>query len=192
MNNKLTVQNINETLLVDSREVAYILGKENSNFSKSISKYITDLNSEKYIYRDFFRGTDYNPKTQRYRYYLITEKGCDLITKKLRFGEDFKRIYKHNFEEYIYKSNLLNITTIAKELKMSGLQLNKILSKYNIQYKEDGVWYFDKNYNFLLTEKFADYQESPYKDWKKTLKWTEKGRQWIIQFLKENNEMNIV
>lgn len=191
MNNKLTLQKINETLVVDSREVAFILGKENSNFSKSISKYITDLNSEKYIYRDFFKGRGYNSKTQRYRYYLITEKGCDLIAKKLRFGEDFKNIYKRDFEEYIYKSNLLNITTIAKELKMSGYKLNKLLSKYNIQYKEDGVWYLDRNYRFLLNEKFANYQENHYKGWKKTLKWTEKGRLWIIEFLKENNEISI-
>jgi len=192
MEYKLTIHNINGTLLVEGKEVAYILGKTSSNFSKSISKYINYLKAEKYNFKDYFRGRNYNPKIGRYSDYLITLKGCDFIAKKIRFNETFKKIYKRDFEEYIFKSNLISITTIAKELGISNIKLNKLLEEYNVQYKEDDIWYIERNYKFLLNEKFADYQDNQYKNWKKTLKWTEKGRQWIIDFLKQNNVTNTV
>lgn len=90
--------------------------------------------------------------------------------------------YKIDAEKYktIYNSDKLYTTTdVAKDLGMSAVKLNKILKDKNIIYKKGNVWYFYSKYQDMIPE-YADYAISEYGQ---QLKWTNKGREFIIDLL---------
>lgn len=82
---------------------------------------------------------------------------------------------------------LKNVTEIAKDLGMSAVKLNKILNKEGIIYKPRGknYWLIYSSHDFLITEGYADYKISEHAQ---QLKWTELGRKWIIELVKEVKE----
>ena len=92
---------------------------------------------------------------------------------------------KVEYTDNVLKSDtLINISQIAKDFNLSGTKLNKILCENKIQYKQG------KQYN--LYQKYIDMdlaKSYTYLDTKGNshmcLKWTEKGRKFIYELLKE-------
>ena len=92
--------------------------------------------------------------------------------------------YKVDAEKYktIYNSDKLYTTTdIAKDLGMSATKLNKILNEKGVIYKSMGTYYFYSKYQDMIPE-YADYVINEYGQ---QLKWTNKGREFIIDLLKK-------
>ena len=79
-------------------------------------------------------------------------------------------------------TKLLTITEIGKDLGMSARKLNNILHDLGIIYKQGKVWHFYSKYQHLVPE-YADYHISEHGQ---TLKFTEKGRKWLIETLEDN------
>ena len=78
---------------------------------------------------------------------------------------------------------LLTSTAIAKDLGMSAIKFNKILNNLDVIYKgKDKNWYLYSHYEDKIPE-YADYIINEYGQ---QLRFTEKGREWIINLLKEN------
>ena len=92
---------------------------------------------------------------------------------------------KVEYTDNVLKSEtLINISQIAKDFGLSGIKLNKILCENKIQYKQG------KQYN--LYQKYIDMdlaKSYTYLDTKGNshmcLKWSEKGRKFIYELLKE-------
>lgn len=89
-------------------------------------------------------------------------------------------------DNVLNNSNLKTTTDIAKDLGMTAQRLNKVLHEKKIIYpkKANGKiqgWYFYSEYDHLVPE-YADYKISEYGQ---QLKWTEKGRKYILDLLKE-------
>lgn len=97
---------------------------------------------------------------------------------------------KVEYTDNVLKSEtLINISQIAKDFGLSGIKLNKILCENKIQYKQG------KQYN--LYQKYIDMdlaKSYTYLDTKGNshmcLKWTEKGRKFIYDLLKELGYIN--
>lgn len=84
------------------------------------------------------------------------------------------------------KPDLIDISIIATDLGMTGNKLNKIMEYNKIQYcNSQGVWIPFKKYKFLTIEGYADYQSYTKPNATLWLKWTEKGRKWIIENIGE-------
>lgn len=79
---------------------------------------------------------------------------------------------------------LITTTVVAKDLGTTANKLNKILKELGVQYKRANTWLFTIKYDFLIKEDYADYNNN---EFGQILKWTEKGRQWIIDLLNNNN-----
>ena len=98
--------------------------------------------------------------------------------------QKYQERYKEQAEKYIrvYESNsLYTVTEIAKDLGMNARKLNKILHDKGIQYKgQDGSWYLYSKYEHLVPE-YCDYHITEYGQ---SLKWKNKGREWIMDLLK--------
>lgn len=77
---------------------------------------------------------------------------------------------------------LLTTGEIAKDLGMSAIKLNKTLSELQIIYKQNKTWMPYAKYQNMIPEYF-DYHVNEYGQ---VLKYTEKGRKWIIELLQEN------
>lgn len=73
-------------------------------------------------------------------------------------------------------------TSIAKDLQMSAQKLHKILNDLHIIYKQGKTWYLYTEHEDKIPE-YADYTIN---EFGQTLKFSEKGREWIINILKEN------
>lgn len=106
MNNLVVKQmNVGGNLVpvVDSREVASMLGKEHSNLMRDIRGYVSILENSNLNYQNFFIKDTYkvegNNKT--YDCFLLTRKGCDMVANKMtgEKGVLFTAEYVTRFEE---------------------------------------------------------------------------------------------
>jgi len=92
---------------------------------------------------------------------------------------------KAEYHDKVLNSSQLKTTTdISKDLGMSAQKLNQILHNAKIIYpkKIDGKikgWYLYKEYDHLVPE-YADYKITTHNQ---QLKWTEKGREFIINYI---------
>jgi anti-repressor protein len=89
--------------------------------------------------------------------------------------------------------NLITPTTIAKDMGLkSANELNKILYAKGVIYKQGNVWHPYSNYEWLLTEKYMDYKSYDEQNVPPQLRWTEKGRKWLMEdFLLEYNKSQL-
>ncbi|HHU6749877.1 TPA: phage antirepressor [Staphylococcus pseudintermedius] len=90
------------------------------------------------------------------------------------------------YDLILQNKSLLSVSKIAKDYGMSARALNKLLHDLDIQYKQGDIWLLyakhqDKGYTqtstYALDEKHS----------KVTTKWTQKGRLFIYDLLKDND-----
>lgn len=82
---------------------------------------------------------------------------------------------------------LVTTTDIAKDLGMTARELHNKLHDMKIIFKTGNHWTFYAKYQTRIPL-FADYQITEHGQ---ILKWTEKGRKWIIKLLNEQNEKDL-
>ena len=79
-------------------------------------------------------------------------------------------------------TKLLTTTEVAKDLGMTARQLNNILHEKRKIYKKGKTWVLYSKYDHLISEKYCDYFINEFGN---LLKWTEKGRKFIIELLEK-------
>lgn len=128
---------------------------------------------------------------QTYIYNIIMAN--DDLSKAIAINEYEIKYVKPLEKKGEYVDNVLNteglmtITTIAKDLGMSGQKLNKLLNKLEVIYKKGKQWYLYSKYESMELAKY----ETVLIDEKNTvhnLKWTEKGRKFIIELVEKENK----
>lgn len=101
--NNLTIIKQNNKYLVESREVAELIGKDHNQLLRSIRGYISVLEQSAKLHTDdfFIESTYKNENNQKYPCYLLTKKGCDMVANKMtgEKGIIFTAIYVTKFEE---------------------------------------------------------------------------------------------
>lgn len=85
-------------------------------------------------------------------------------------------------KEVLKSESLLIVSQIAKDLGLSAIKLNKLLESLDIQYKKGGKWYIKAKYQ---DKGYAQYDTTLISNNKTVhnLKWTEKGKKFIIEIL---------
>ena len=116
--------------------------------------------------------------------------GIQLLTELKEERAEKERLALENEElkpkaEYcntvLKKPDLITTTVIAKDLGITARMLNKVMNANGIIYKGPfGSWCPYAKYQWLITEGYADYQSYEKENTKLCLKWTEKGRKWIM------------
>ncbi|KAA8455275.1 phage antirepressor KilAC domain-containing protein [Weissella paramesenteroides] len=94
------------------------------------------------------------------------------------------------YDKIMQSKSLVTITQIAKDYGWSAKQMNDKLHELGVQYKIGGQWvlyskYQDKGYTFSHTVDITKKDGST--DVKMNTKWTQKGRLFIYNLLKEND-----
>lgn len=88
---------------------------------------------------------------------------------------------KAEYHDIVLNSdNLLTVSEIAKDLGMSARKLNAILHDNGVQFKQSGTWMLYSKYQDLIKEGLCDYKVTEHGQ---QLKWTEKGRKFIIDLV---------
>lgn len=244
MTNTLQTIKVNEKeiIVIDSREVAEMLGKEHKYILRDIEGtdtvvgIIPTLESANLHSQNYFIPTTYKAGTREYKCYLVTKMGCELLGNKQqgekgilftakyveRFNkmeealkdknktalptdylsalkalvaseEERQKLLEINkeqapkadyYEKVLHSDKLITTTDIAKDLGMTARKLHDILNDLGIIYKQGKCWKVYTKYDYLIKEKYCDYHITEYNQ---TLKWTEKGREWIITILRCTN-----
>nr|DAK78519.1 MAG TPA: repressor domain protein [Caudoviricetes sp.] len=87
--------------------------------------------------------------------------------------------------------DLVSMTVIAKDYGKSAIFMNELLHKLGVQYKESGVWFLYQKYaecGYTRTKTFAVGDNNA----KTHTYWTQKGRLFIYNLLKENGYLPIM
>lgn len=126
MNDLTVIKNEQGQLLVDSREVAAMVGKRHSDLLESIKGYIGHLTDGKFRSSDFFiKSTYVDTKGETRNCYLLTRKGCDMVANKMtgEKGVLFTAAYVTKFEEMEQQLK----PTCIEDVLISSLQEMKAL-----------------------------------------------------------------
>ena len=85
MKNTIKVLEQNKELYVDSREVAEMVEKRHAHLVRDIENYQNVLGQNPNLDSDdFFIESSYQAGTgKRYKHYLLTKKGCDMVANKM-------------------------------------------------------------------------------------------------------------
>ncbi len=110
-------------------------------------------------------------------------KLVELATAPLKAENEILKPKAEYHDEVLNKDGLITTTVIAKDLGFkSATKLNQIMNLNRIIFKnKSGTWCPYADYEWLITEKYADYQSYDAEKAKPCLKWTERGRKWIIE-----------
>ncbi len=103
--NQLNVSLVNGAEVIDSREVAEMIGKNHKDLLRDIRGYVEIMdnsNGRNFAPVDFFIPSNYkDTKGETRPCYLLTKKGCDMVANKLtgEKGVLFTAAYVTAFEE---------------------------------------------------------------------------------------------
>ena len=91
-------------------------------------------------------------------------------------------------DEILKCPGTVTITQIAKDYGMSGTKMNKILNELGVQFKKSGQWFIYEKYNGKGYTKSQTVQIERHgvKDCVMNTKWTQKGRLFLYELLKNN------
>lgn len=105
------------------------------------------------------------------------------LDKKNKMIEEMQPKVKYH-DKVLNGDKLVTTTDIAKDLGMTARQLHNKLHEMKIIFKTGNHWTFYAKYQTRIPL-YADYQIGEHGQ---ILKWTERGRKWIIKLLNEQNE----
>lgn len=139
--NNLTVVNRNGQLVVDSREVARMVGKEHKHLLRDVKGYTEILNQSNFGLVEFFIPYTYkDSKGEDRPCYLITRKGCDMVANKMtgEKGVLFTAAYVTKFEEMektLKGNGKQALNPEAKKKEIEARYNNSLARKANILLK---------------------------------------------------------
>lgn len=103
---------------------------------------------------------------------------------------------KADYTDTILKSkDLVTITQISKDYGMTGQEMNKLLYELGVQYKESGQWLLYRDYQsmgYTMSETVPITYSNGMQGTKMHTKWTQKGRLFLYQTLKENGYIPLI
>ena len=107
----------------------------------------------------------------------------ELATAPLKAENEVLKPKAEYHDEVLNKEGLITTTVVAKDLGFkSATKLNQIMNLNRVIFKnQSGTWCPYAEYEWLITENYADYQSYDTENAKPCLKWTEKGRKWIVE-----------
>ena len=127
MQNEILIKQIDNQDVLDSRDVAKMVGKSHAHLMRDISRYINDMEMDpKLDSSKFFIESSYVDSMHREKpCYLLTKQGCEFVANKLtgRKGTIFTATYVSLFNEYEAEHNG----------KMIGTDKN--LTRENLEFK---------------------------------------------------------
>lgn len=115
---------------------------------------------------------------------IATKELVELEKKPLMKTIETQKPKVKYHDKVLNGDKLVTTTDIAKDLGMTARQLHSKLHDMKIIFKTGNHWTFYAKYQTRIPL-YADYQIGEHGQ---ILKWTERGRKWIIKLLNEQNE----
>ena len=119
-----------------------------------------------------------------------------MVSDLKKQNQELKQTVEEQQPKVEYHDNVLNssellvMTTIAKDLNTSARTLNNFLYEERIQYKRGNIWHPYSEYEYLIEDGYADYHTSA--EGFTQLRWTQKGRKFIIDLWNKKKESEVI
>lgn len=161
--------------------------KQLKSVNKSLDSYMIDDPIE--------RATKWIEE-EKERISLRKDNGLLKTTLNSKIEEIEEMAPKANYTDIVLRSvDAVTITQIAKDYAMTAKELNSKLKELHVQYKQSGQWMLYKEhlgfgYTKSNTYTFAD--GNGFQHTRVTTKWTQKGRLFIYQKLKDDNILPVI
>lgn len=132
---------------------------------------------------------------------MIMKRAMDYLNSQVEKLQTTNLVLEQQVKEYepkatyydmvLQNKSLLSVSKIAKDYGMSAMGLNKKLNELGVQYKQGDIWllyakYQDKGYTQTSTH-VIDADKS-----RITTKWTQKGRLFIYDLLKQQGVLPLI
>lgn len=179
--------------ILDLQQSRQVLVRESKFVRKAVIKYIDELENK-------LRGQFQVPTSFADALRLAAEQQERIeklaLDNKVKDQQILELQPKASYYDLILQcKDLLSITVIAKDYGKSAEWMNKKLHELGVQFKQSGVW--------LLYQKYADkgYTQTKTQNYPKTdgtqgvkihMYWSQKGRLFLYNLLKNNGIMPIV
>ncbi|EIJ70639.1 phage antirepressor protein KilAC domain protein [Fusobacterium necrophorum subsp. funduliforme ATCC 51357] len=179
--------------ILDLQQSRQVLVRESKFVRKAVIKYIDELENK-------LRGQFQVPTTFADALRLAAEQQERIeklaLDNKVKDQQILELQPKASYYDLILQcKDLLSITVIAKDYGKSAEWMNKKLHELGVQFKQSGVW--------LLYQKYADkgYTQTKTQNYPKTdgtqgvkihMYWSQKGRLFLYNLLKNNGIMPVV
>ena len=98
-------------------------------------------------------------------------------------------------DRILKNKGLVTITQIAKDYGMSGQAMNKLLHELRVQYKQSDQWLLYREHHgkgYTHSETIDIIRSDGSLDIKMNTKWTQRGRIFLYNLLKENNVLPVI
>lgn len=126
MNNELQIINQNGQLLVDSREVAQMVGKKHTNLLRDIRRIVE---REKEFENEFIKSKYVDLQNKKQPMYLISEKGKERLMNRYKYRASTPSLEK-SFGEWLEK--LFPNEKIIKQYKVMNFKIDFYMADLGI------------------------------------------------------------
>ncbi len=202
----ISLGNFSESIYTNSRGKAYpcflcnnkgvleILNKESAVVRYKTVEYIEKLQNQ-LKKKDSYMIEDPAERARRWaEEYEERQRLSEEVNIKNQLIGELKP--KADYTDTILKSkDLVTITQISKDYGMSGQEMNKLLYELGVQYKESGQWLLYRDYQsmgYTMSETVPITYSNGMQGTKMHTKWTQKGRLFLYQILKENGYIPLI
>lgn len=126
----------------------------------------------------------------------IEEKEKLVLSNKVKDQQIAELKPKADYCDLILRNKgLSTINAIAKDYGMSGTAMNKKLHELGIQYKQGNIWLLYRKYQdkgYTQSETINITRSNGMEDTTMHTKWTQKGRLFLYELLKNNEIIPII
>ncbi len=174
--------------ILTSNQAKQVLVRESRTIRKAVIAYIEKLENK--------NQSTTKALPSNYKQALLELVEQIEINEKLELENKFKDQQisemkpKINYVDKVLSSqSLINITQIAKDYGMSAIKFNDLLHQLKIQYKLSGQWLLYQEYakqGYTQSETVVYVDNYGIERTKLNTKWTQKGRLFIYETLKEH------
>lgn len=171
---------------ITEKGVAQLLGGYNSSVAIAFDlnvAYINEFDRMKQ-YIKFTNSVEMSEDMLLSKAVLVATKKIEALEQKIL--EDKPKI--EYVDNVLNSESLLTTTLIGKDFGLSAKKLNEILSQGKIIYKQSGTWVLYSKYQDLGLAQTVTTEKTTKEGVQltfHTLKWTEKGKQFIYNYLKK-------
>ena len=118
-----------------------------------------------------------------------------VVTEPLKEEIKVLKPKAHYTDIILQNKGLIKVTSIAKDYGMSAQEFNKLLCDFKIQYRLGNQWFLYSKYQrkgYTHSETVNYKHKDGRDDVNITTKWTQKGRLFLYEFLKEKDILPII
>ena len=118
-----------------------------------------------------------------------------VVTEPLKDEIKVLKPKAHYTDIILQNKGLIKVTSIAKDYGMSAQEFNKLLCDFKIQYRLGNQWFLYKKYQnkgYTHSETVNYKHKDGRDDVSIITKWTQKGRLFLYEFLKEKDILPII